>query len=166
MPDLVVVDAEENRKEDHAELVRRGLAVHVLHVRSLEDVNPSMNDLANRIGARWKVVTFEKVLPERLRAFVPIWRRPWMALGTPTYGASLLAHLGVGTVFNQLGPYPEISLDQARERRPDLVIAPSEPYPFTERQRNELEGRRESGVRRWSRPLLVGVGVAREHWSA
>ena len=61
-----------------------------------------------------------------------------MALGAPTYGASLLAHLGVDTVFGDDGPYPETSLEEARARRPDLVIAPSEPYPFAERHRNEL----------------------------
>jgi ABC-type Fe3+-hydroxamate transport system substrate-binding protein len=138
-PDLVVVDAEENRKEDHEALLKNGISVHVMHIRSLEDVNPSLSELANRIGARWPVATYEKPMPERLRAFIPIWRRPWIALGTPTYGASVLAHLGIATVFNQSGPYPEVDLDQVRTRRPEIVLAPSEPYPFTERQRKELE---------------------------
>ena len=36
-------------------------------------------------------------------------------------------------------PYPELGLDGATARRPDYVLAPSEPYPFSERHRRELE---------------------------
>jgi hypothetical protein len=62
-----------------------------------------------------------------------------MALGVPTYGSSLLAHLGVDNIFEDRGPYPTVSLEEAADRRPRLVIAPSEPYPFTRRQLPELE---------------------------
>jgi hypothetical protein len=73
-----------------------------------------------------------------MAAFVPIWRRPWMALGAPTYGSSLLAGLGVENVFADAGPYPEVTLEQAAGMGPDIVVAPSEPYPFRERHRAEL----------------------------
>jgi len=138
-PDLVVVDVEENRREDYEALVQRDVAVHVLHVRSLTDVNPMMSDLANRVDASWHDIALGEPAPERARAFVPIWRRPWIALGGPTYGASLLAHLGVANVFTDGGTYPEIELDDAIGRHPDVVLAPSEPYPFSARQLPELE---------------------------
>lgn len=137
-PDLVVVDAEENRREDYEALIARGLDVHVLRIRSLADVGPAMADLAERVGARWTQPNLSAPVAHRLSAFVPIWRKPWMALGTPTYGASLLSHLGVATVFASHGPYPITSLDDAIERCPDMVLAPSEPYPFTKRQLPEL----------------------------
>jgi ABC-type hemin transport system substrate-binding protein len=98
-----------------------------------------MADLANRVEARWTPVILAEPMTQRLRAFVPIWRRPWMALGTPTYGASLLAHLGVATVYDSEGPYPAMELDDVIRRHPDVVLAPSEPYPFTRRQLSELE---------------------------
>jgi ABC-type Fe3+-hydroxamate transport system substrate-binding protein len=138
-PDLVVMDAEENRLEDYAALIELGLNVHVLQVRSLDDVNPSMADLARRVDATWESFVLEPATPSKLKAFVPIWRRPWMALGAPTYGSSLLAHLGVLNVFEDSGPYPEIELSEASSRLPDVVLAPSEPYPFTKRQLPELE---------------------------
>ena len=137
-PDLVVMDAEENRREDHAALVGRGVAVHVLHVRALGDVNPSMALLATRVNATWQPFEVGAATVGHRRAFVPIWRRPWMALGTPTYGASLLAQLGVATV-TRAEPYPAITLEQASDLQPDVVIAPSEPYPFAARHRLELE---------------------------
>ena len=138
-PDLVVIDVEENRREDFDALLERGLEVHVLHVNSLSGVNSQMSNLARRLDARWAPLVISEPMPERVRAFVPIWRRPWMALGTPTYGASLLAHLGIATVFDAEGPYPTVELDDAIRRHPDVVLAPSEPYPFTKRQRSELE---------------------------
>jgi ABC-type Fe3+-hydroxamate transport system substrate-binding protein len=138
-PDLVVVDVEENRREDYDALLERGVAVHVLHVRSLSDVNSQMADLANRVEARWTPVELGEPMIQRVRAFIPIWRRPWMALGTSTYGASLLAHLGVATVYDAEGPYPTVELNDVINRHPDVVLAPSEPYPFSRRQLGELE---------------------------
>jgi hypothetical protein len=61
-----------------------------------------------------------------------------MALGVPTYGSSVLDVLGVENVC-AASAYPVVSLDEARALQPDLVLAPSEPYPFSERHRAELE---------------------------
>jgi ABC-type Fe3+-hydroxamate transport system substrate-binding protein len=138
-PDLVVMDAEENRLEDYGALIERGLNVHVLRIRSLHDVNPAMEDLARRVDGSWKPIVLGRARSVTLSAFIPIWRRPWMALGSPTYGSSVLALLGVGNVFDGDGPYPAIELSDAIERHPDVVLAPSEPYPFTKRQSLELE---------------------------
>lgn len=137
-PDLVVVDEEENRREDHDELVAAGIDVHVLAVRSVADVDAQLAPLADRVGAQWHSVGPVAPRARRGTAFVPIWRRPWMALGVPTYGSSLLNALGIENVF-AASAYPEVSLDDARTAHPDVVLAPSEPYPFSERHRAELE---------------------------
>jgi ABC-type Fe3+-hydroxamate transport system substrate-binding protein len=137
-PDLVVMDAEENRRVDHDALVGCGIDVLALRVRSLEDVNPSMAGLADRVHANWETLEIGEASPVTVSAFIPIWRRPWMALGAPTYGSSLLWHLGVRNVFDD-GPYPQIELSDAAQRHPDVVLAPSEPYSFTARQLPELE---------------------------
>ena len=137
-PDLVVVDEEENRREDHDALVAAGLAVHVLAIRNVGDVDAQLGPLADRVGARWEPLGDVQPRPRWGSAFVPIWRRPWMALGAPTYGSSLLGVLGVENVFAE-SAYPEVSLDDARDSHPELVLAPSEPYPFSERHRAELE---------------------------
>ena len=138
-PDLVIVDAEENRLEDHDDLVAAGAAVHALRIRTVTDVDEQLSPLAERVGAHWDPIGRPPPARSSRAAFVPIWRRPWMALGGPTYGSSLLSFLGVTNVFAVDGPYPETTLEEAAARGPDLVIAPSEPYPFKERHRQELE---------------------------
>jgi hypothetical protein len=138
-PDLVVMEKEENRREDHDALVERGLDVLALHVRSLSDVNAAMGYLATRVQTTWRDIDFGPARARRASVFIPIWRRPWMALGTPTYGADLLARLGVSTIYDSQTPYPSVELEDVRARHPDVVLAPSEPYPFRERHRTELE---------------------------
>jgi ABC-type Fe3+-hydroxamate transport system substrate-binding protein len=138
-PDLVVLDTEENRRGDYDELLALGIEVHALSMRSLDDVAAQLMTLAARLDVDWTPDSLGSPRTLEQRAFVPIWRRPWMALGTPTYGASLLAHLGVATVPQDRGPYPEVTLRDVAALQPDLVLAPSEPYPFTARQLPELE---------------------------
>ena len=137
-PDLVVVDEEENRREDHDALAAAGLDHHVVAIRSVADVDAQLGPLADRLSVRWDPVGDVEARPRGVSAFIPIWRRPWMALGVPTYGSSLLDALGVENVFAN-SAYPEVSLDDARAARPEVVLAPSEPYPFSERHRAELE---------------------------
>ncbi|MDE3044381.1 MAG: cobalamin-binding protein [Acidobacteriota bacterium] len=136
-PDLVVVDAEENRREDYDDLRAAGLNVFASDVRGLDDVASTLEDLARQLARPFDPVTLPAPASRRRRAFVPIWRRPWMALGRPTYGAAVLAHLGVETVGPE-GPYGETSLDEVTALAPDLVLAPSEPYPFSTRHVAEL----------------------------
>ena len=137
-PDLVVVDEEENRREDYDALVAAGLSVRALRIRSLADVDEQIGALARDLDRPWTPVVTAAATVDRA-AFVPIWRRPWIALGAPTYGTSVLAALGVTNVFATDGAYPETTLDGAAARSPHVVIAPSEPYPFAERHRSELE---------------------------
>ncbi len=137
-PDLVVVDSEENRREDYDALAASGLDVVALSVRSVEDVDTQLALLAARVEVDWEPPRLPVLPPATTTAFVPIWRRPWMTIGRPTYGASILDHLGITTVFEDEGPYPTIDLDEVRRRNPDVVLAPSEPYPFTKRQLPEL----------------------------
>lgn len=129
-PDLVVVDAQENRREDHASLVAAGLDVHVLDVTSVAGAVAQVAALAGRLGVPWSVEVPAIEASRRQRAFVPIWRRPWMTIGGGTYGNDVLAHIGVENVYGADEPYPTVRLEDVRARRPDLVLAPSEPYEF------------------------------------
>jgi ABC-type Fe3+-hydroxamate transport system substrate-binding protein len=139
-PDLVVVNDEENRRADVDALVAAGWAVHVVHIESVAGVAPALEGLAARLGVRGEIEAPVLPPPLRRRAFVPIWRRPWMTMNRATYGSSLLQALGVENVFADDGDrYPTVTLEEAAARRADVVLAPSEPYPFAARHQPELE---------------------------
>ena len=140
-PDLVVVCDEENRREDAETLAGAGLRLHVVRIRAVADVEAELGALAAAVGVGAPAPSLPPAAPEVvLRAFVPIWRRPWMTLSDDTYGASVLRHVGIADIFGDAPErYPQVSLADAAARRPDVVLAPSEPYPFGERHRAELE---------------------------
>lgn len=139
-PDLVVVNDEENRREDADALADRGIAVHSCSPRSVHDVAPAMAALASAVGAPGagdgsgrvgEGAGLEPLDPLGLRAFVPIWRRPWMTLAGDTYGSSLLASIGVANAFADAADrYPTVELTELAERAIDVVLAPTEPYAF------------------------------------
>src|SRR4051812_39450783 len=80
-PELVVVDEEENRKEDAEALTAAGLDVHVMAIRSLADVTTQLPQLAARLGRDAPIQAVAPRLgPPRLDVFVPIWRRPYMTI--------------------------------------------------------------------------------------
>lgn len=139
-PELVIVDREENRREDADGLVAAGVPVLALAVESLAGLNGEMAKLAAAVGAEPRPTPVPPLAPLGLRAFVPIWRRPWMTISDRTYGSTLLAALGVTNVYAGADhSYPEVTLEAARERRPDVVLVPSEPYEFRSAHVAELE---------------------------
>jgi ABC-type Fe3+-hydroxamate transport system substrate-binding protein len=148
-PDLVVVNDEENRLSDARTLADAGVAVHSMSPRSVEDVGAAVVALAERVGAhapdafgadQWHSWLAAMLTPRWYEAFVPVWRRPWMSMAADTYGSSLLDLLGVGNVCaDAVDRYPELTLDDVATLAPNLVLLPSEPYPFAVRHVAELE---------------------------
>jgi ABC-type Fe3+-hydroxamate transport system substrate-binding protein len=145
-PDVVVMDEEENRRDDADALRAAGVDVHVTAVRSLGDVALALDALAARLALSPSGVNnpsnpgvIYSSAPRRA-VFVPIWRRPWMTVNAQTYGSTLLDAAGFANVFADAADrYPEVTLDDAAGRGPDLVLAPSEPYPFGPKNTAELE---------------------------
>lgn len=88
------------------------------------------------------------------RAFVPIWLDPLMTFNGDTFGSDVLARCGVDNAFAErlrlyplaadLGKsapvdaggrdvrYPRVSFEEVRQRAPELVLLPDEPYTFTD----------------------------------
>lgn len=63
-------------------------------------------------------------------AVVPIWRRPWMALGRDTFAGDLLSRLGVDNALaDDPERYPRIDLGGLPAYT--MVVLPSEPYAFS-----------------------------------
>lgn len=99
----------------------------------------------------------EKPTSPAVATFVPIWADPWMTIHGDTFISDVLAHVGASNVFADRrrryplgadlygGPelpaektegkdtrYPRITLDEVVERKPELVLLPDEPHPFSE----------------------------------
>lgn len=137
-PDLVVANAEENRAPDLDALRAAGVAVHLTDIRTLDDAFTGLAAMLAACGLdrpAWLAEAEQAwaalpVLADRRRAVVPIWRRPWMAVGRDTFTGSVLARLGVDNALaDDPERYPRI--DPADLPPHDLVVLPDEPYLFT-----------------------------------
>lgn len=138
-PDLVVVDREENRREDASELRAAGLKLHVMHVTTLDRLAAEISALANAVGIDAPALELGAAEEPWTSAAVLIWRRPWMAVNGDTYGSSLLAHLGVtNVVADHPDRYPVVELDELAARQPQIVLLPTEPYSFRARHVAEV----------------------------
>jgi ABC-type Fe3+-hydroxamate transport system substrate-binding protein len=135
-PDLVLANEEENRPADLAALAAAGLTVDVTHVRTVPEGLDELARILERIGAgspAWLAAARQAwAVPyagPRRRAVVPVWRRPWMALGRDTFAGDLLSRLGVDNVL-AADPERYPRFDPAGLPPHDLAVLPDEPYAF------------------------------------
>jgi ABC-type Fe3+-hydroxamate transport system substrate-binding protein len=176
-PDLVIMNQEENRKTDGDALVAAGIPIWLTHPNTVKDAlnllwtimdlfeEPTMVPRVRLmdVAYEWTLGVVANLPPKR--AFVPIWRDPWMTFNKDTYIHDLLKTCGVENVFAErerrfpleadlgtqapLAPddpriadadvrYPRISLDEVVAAQPDLILLPDEPYAFGESDRDEL----------------------------
>jgi ABC-type Fe3+-hydroxamate transport system substrate-binding protein len=139
-PDLVLANQEENRRVDVERLRAAGIAVWVTVIRDLDEAVSSLRRMfALALGWReppWlteaEQVWAQPVPGPRVRAAIPIWRDPWMVVGSGTFTGDLAARLGLDNVYaDHPGRYPHIELSDLEARQPDLIVLPDEPYAFS-----------------------------------
>lgn len=162
-PDLVVANEEENRKVDVERLRAAGLAVYVTGPKSLDDVAVSLERLgvligvaepAGRLAAEITDALGGEV-PGPLRTFCPVWRDPWIAVGTDTIAADLLGRCGF-EVIPDVPRYPRVELDDIARLDPDVVLLPDEPYEFGQVDMAEFAG--------WRAQVRLVDGAALTWW--
>jgi ABC-type Fe3+-hydroxamate transport system substrate-binding protein len=137
-PDLVLANQEENRLPDLDALRAAGVPVYVTDIRDLDGAFASLGRMLAACGlgrpawldearAAWAALPAPA---RRRRAVVPVWRKPWMAVGRDTFTGAVLARLGVDNVLaDDPERYPRI--DPTELPPHDLIVLPDEPYRFT-----------------------------------
>jgi len=139
-PDLVLANKEENREVDVNALRAAGIPVWVTVIETVEQAIASLTRIFTQALQRpipgwlgeadlaWKT----PVPVASGRVVVPIWRDPWMVVGSATFTGDLVAHLGLDNIYaNHTDRYPHVDLSDLQRERPDLVLLPDEPYRFT-----------------------------------
>lgn len=149
-PDVVLMNEEENRREDADALRAAGLRVAaslprdvagaialVRELGTVLDATERARTLADAIAARAEAVASQAAC----RAPVPfaylIWREPLMAVAPGTYVDALLTLAGGRNVVAAGdNRYPEIAADTLAGAA--RILLSSEPFPFAEKHRAEL----------------------------
>lgn len=74
----------------------------------------------------------------RKRALYLIWK-PYMAAGRSTFIGDMMHRMGLENVLDDPeGRYPNLSMDEIKRLKPEIVLLSSEPFPFKEEHMEEL----------------------------
>ncbi|MFL6268255.1 MAG: helical backbone metal receptor [Actinomycetes bacterium] len=150
-PDLVVANAEENRKLDVQRLEAALTAVFVTMpttvagaVAELRDLAAAVGDLPGAAALDAEAVAavadaYHRRPGRRVRYACAVWRDPWMWLGRRTYAADLLGLAGGEPVLDDpASRYPRLDPGALAALGPEVVLLPSEPYEFAAADAEEV----------------------------
>jgi ABC-type Fe3+-hydroxamate transport system substrate-binding protein len=155
-PDLVIANHEENVKEQVEELAKT-CDVFVTDVNNLSDALQMIKDIGLLTGQFDKAMSIANQLEKKfldllefitakpkLKSAYLIWQNPYMAVGGHTFIDSMMTYCGLENIFTNVERYPEISLEDLQSSYPgkspcDLILLSSEPYPFKEKQLQEIQ---------------------------
>ena len=68
-----------------------------------------------------------------------IWTKPWMVVGGNNYINEILELNKFENIFDSADRYPEIYVEYLSDLNPELILLPSEPFPFKKSHIKELK---------------------------
>lgn len=153
-PDIVLMNEEENRREDHEALAAAGLRVHASIPKDVAGTAAMVRSIGaelERVEQAERIALDIERRAERVRAGARgrapvsfaylIWRKPWMSVNRDTFAHALLELAGGLNIFAERPErYPEITPADLAQHAPDLVLLCTEPFPFEPKHGAELAG--------------------------
>lgn len=151
-PTHVIVNVDENRKQDVDTMAQWGCSIIVTHPIEPTDNLRLFRLLGGIFGREQAAETlcrnFEQAhasllvaarsLPERNVLYL-IWRDPWMTISEDTYISRTLALAGLKSKGGRTDVrYPEIDFNESLMKNVDVVLLSSEPYPFKQKHVEEV----------------------------
>src|SRR6056297_624735 len=142
-PDLILAAKVENAKNEILDLSKR-YPVWVSNVHDLEgaldmigsigrmcNTEEQAEDMKKRIREAFSELS--QIPPGVIRAVYLVWNDPLYTINHTTFIHDMLSRCGIENVFaDKKEAYPIISEKEIRERKPDFIFLPSEPYHFKE----------------------------------
>ena len=147
VPALILMNGEENRREDYQALLGRGLTCHSSMPRTIDETAEMVRSIAEILGCESRGEEIAEEIEQRAlvareaalnRAPVTfaylIWREPFMSVNHDTFASSLLCNAGGINVFaDKAERYPEVSIEDLRAAAPEKIFLCTEPYLFKSR---------------------------------
>ncbi|KPK88498.1 hypothetical protein AMJ80_10985 [bacterium SM23_31] len=169
-PDLVIANIEENEKNDIERLENEGIPVFVTYPRTVKDSLELIRTLGLITGKEHEADAFyrkaENVVHKILKQVASmqyrpnvaylIWREPYMAINRDTYIHDMITVCGGINIYAEYPQrYPEITIEDIVDAKPDIIFLPSEPFPFKKKHIKEFMRYRAIPAVRNNRVLTV-----------
>ena len=151
-PDLIIGNKEENEAMVMADLMKQ-YPVWISNVTNLDDALEMIECVGELVGKTAGSIKLKNeikeqfdqlhplqaILNEQIRTAYLIWKEPLMTIGSDSFIHDMLTKCGFINVFNSRKRYPEITFQELASSSPDLILLPSEPYPFKEKHLSEFK---------------------------
>lgn len=142
-PDLIIGNKEENIKEQVEEL-KADFPVWLSDIKSPRDALDMMTEVGKITQTQDKAVELVNEIQQLLdelavigsdrkkKALVFIWKDPYMIAGRDTYIHEVLKLIGYETAIHRDEErYPQVTVEQIVDSKPDLLLFTSEPFPYS-----------------------------------
>jgi len=147
-PDLIIANKEENDRARIEELARE-FPIWISDVTDLFsaiDMIHGIGQITSRVEKAHLISetildSFSTLKPVRKHnALYFIWKKPWMVAGKNTFINDVMHRAGMVNVMTN-ERYPELTENDIDQLDPDVIFLSSEPYPFREEHRIQMEKR-------------------------
>jgi ABC-type Fe3+-hydroxamate transport system substrate-binding protein len=147
-PDLIIANKEENTKEQIEELMN-DFSVWTSDVKTLDDALEMIDSIGKMVDKEGEAKNIIKQINNNFNILLKssfkkvlylIWKDPFMTINKDTFINDMIQRCGLDNVFsNRPDRYPEITIDDIIKANPELVLLPSEPYPFKEKHVQKIK---------------------------
>jgi ABC-type Fe3+-hydroxamate transport system substrate-binding protein len=145
-PDLIIANKEENDEGQINQLAEK-YKVWVSDVNSIDTALGMIVEVGKITGKAEQGIDLAEQIKTEFKTIKPltntraayfVWRMPYLVAGNNTFIHSILEAWGLENVFADMERYPQIDLKLMETYKADLILLPSEPFPFDERHMPEF----------------------------
>lgn len=146
-PDIIIANKEENIQGQIMSL-SHSFPVWISDVPNFESAIEMIRQLGvlmDREEKALQIITQSETLIRSLQtenkrkvAYL-IWQNPYMTIGRDTYISNMLELVGLENIFGDQLRYPTTSLGEIRQRKPDIILLSSEPFPFQQKHLESIQ---------------------------
>ena len=148
-PDLILANKEENVQEQVEELAT-DYPVWVSDINTLGDALEMIALVGILVGRESKSQEIVTCLEQSFAPYTEakdtgprtaylIWKDPYMSVGGDTFINDLLKRAGFANLFAHKDRYPEVTIEELKDRHCEVLLLSSEPYPFKQEHAEKLQ---------------------------
>ncbi len=145
-PDLIIGNKEENDKGQIEQLMKH-YKVWMSDIYNLQDALNMIVQVGSLVGKQQEAVNLKLEIELQFRTISYltsntknpktayfIWRKPYIAVGSNTFINDMLTRCGFNNLFasDASTRYPQVNECLIAEKKPEIILLSSEPYPFKE----------------------------------
>ena len=152
-PDLIIGNKEENEKEQIEQLMK-DYKVWMSDIYTLKDALNMIVQVGSLIGKPQEAINLKLKIEIQFQnisnlssqisnksAAYFIWQKPFMVAGNNTFINDMLTRCGLKNIFasDNFIRYPQVSKQQIADKKPEIILLSSEPYPFKDKHIQEFQ---------------------------